>query len=87
MIKREKIGLAFAQRTGSTTRGTRFVLWLAVLVLVLAVRTPGFCLRYKSPISRHRTPGFFSSLLANSQRLLHGTNQTNQTNKAPINTN
>ena len=53
MIKKEKIGLAFAQRTGSTTRGTRFVLRLAVLVLVLAVRTPGFCLRYKSPISRH----------------------------------
>ena len=33
MIKKEKIGLAFAQRTGSTTRGTRFVLRLAVLVL------------------------------------------------------
>ena len=46
MIKRKKVGLAFAQRTGSTTRGTRFVLQLAVLVLVLAVCTPGFCLRY-----------------------------------------
>ena len=45
MIKRENVGLAFAQRTGSTTRGTRFVLRLAVLVLVLAVRTPSFCLR------------------------------------------
>jgi len=33
MIKKEKVGLAFAQRTGSTTRGTRFVLRLAVLVL------------------------------------------------------
>ena len=85
MIKREKVGLAFAQRTGSTTRGTRFVLQLAVLVLVLAVCTPGFCLRYESPISRHRPPGFFlSSSFANSQRLLRGTNQTN---KAPINTN
>ena len=84
MIKRKKVGLAFAQRTGSTTRGTHFVLRLAVLVLVLAVRTLGFCLRYKSPISRHRTPGFFSSSFANSQRLLRGTNQIN---KASINTN
>ena len=84
MIKREKVELAFAQQTGSSTRGTRFDLQLAVLVLVLAVRTPGLCLRYELLISRHRTPGFFSSLLANSQRLLRGTNQTN---KASININ
>jgi len=84
MIKRKKVGLAFAQGTGSSTRGIRFVLRLPVLVLVLAVRTPGFCLRYESPISRHRTPGFFSSSFANSQRLLRGTNQIN---KASINTN
>ena len=45
MIKRKKVGLAFAQQTGSSTRGTRFVLRLVVLVLVLVVRTPGFCLR------------------------------------------
>ena len=46
MIKRGKVGLAFAQRMGSSTRGTRFDFHLAVLVLVLVVRTPGFCLRY-----------------------------------------
>ena len=45
MIKRENVGLAFAQRMGSSTRGTRFDFHLAVLVLVLVVRTPGFCLR------------------------------------------
>ena len=84
MIKREKVGLDFAQRMGSSTRGTRFDLRLVVLVLVLVVRTLGFCLRYESPISRHRTPGFFSSSFANSQRLLRGTNQIN---KASINTN
>ena len=39
MIKREKVGLDLAQQTGSSTRGTRFDLQLAVLVLVLAVRT------------------------------------------------
>ena len=31
---------------GSSTRGTRFDFRLAVLVLVLALRTPGFYLRY-----------------------------------------
>jgi len=46
MIKRGKVGLAFAQRMGSSTRGTRFDFRLVVLVLVLVVRTPGFCLRY-----------------------------------------
>ena len=46
MIKRGKVGLAFAQRMGSPTRGTRFDFRLAILVLVLVVRTPGFCLRY-----------------------------------------
>ena len=46
MIKRDKVGLAFAQRMGSSTRVTRFDFHLAVLVLVLVVRTPGFCLRY-----------------------------------------
>ena len=46
MIKKEKIGLAFAQRTGSTTRGTRFVLRLAVLVLMLTVRYQFSCSRY-----------------------------------------
>ena len=46
MIKRDKVGLAFAQRMGSSTRGTRFDFRLAVLVLVLALRTPGFYLRY-----------------------------------------
>ena len=61
MIKRKKVGLAFAQQTGSSTRGTRFVLRLVVLVLVLMVCTPGFCLRYELPNSRHQTPGFFSS--------------------------
>ena len=84
MIKREKVGLAFAQQTGNSTRGTHFDFQLAVLVLVLAVRTPGFCLWYKLPILRHRTPGFFSSSFANSRRLLRGTNQTN---KAYINVN
>ena len=62
MIKRENVGLAFAQQTGSSTRGTRFDFQLAVLVLVLAVRTPGF----------------FSSSFANSRRLLRGTTQTNK---------
>jgi len=84
MIKREKVGLAFAQRMGSSTRGTRFDFRLAVLVLVLVVRTPGFFLRYELPNSWHQTPGFFSSSFANSRRLLRGTNQTN---KAYINVN
>ena len=61
MIKREKVGLAFAQQTSSSTRGTRFDLQLAVLVLVLVVRTPGLCLKYELLISRHPTPGFFLS--------------------------
>jgi len=81
---KDGIELAFAQQTGISTRGTRFDFRLAVLVLVLAVRTPGFCLRYKLPIPRHRTPGFFSSLFANPRRLLR---VTNQTNKAYININ
>ena len=81
---KDEIELAFAQQTGISTRGTRFDFRLAVLVLVLAVRNPGFCLRYKLPIPRHRTPGFFSSLFANSRRLLR---VTNQTNKAYININ
>jgi len=84
MIKKEKVGLAFAQQTGSSTRCTRFDFRLTVLVLVLAVRTPGFCLRYELPNLRHRTPGFFSLSFANSRRLLRGTNQTN---KAYINVN
>ena len=46
MIKRDKVGLAFAQRMGSSTRGTHFDFRLAVLVLVLALRTPGFYLQY-----------------------------------------
>ena len=46
MIKRDKVGLAFAQRMGSSTRGTHFDLRLAVLVLVLVVRALGLCLRY-----------------------------------------
>ena len=46
MIKRDKVGLAFAQLMCSSTRSTRFDFRLAVLVLVLMVRTPGFCLRY-----------------------------------------
>jgi len=75
MIKREKVGLAFAQQMGSSTRDTRFNFRLAVLVLVLAVRTPGFCLRYELPNSRHRTPGFFSSSFVSSRRLLRDTNQ------------
>ena len=78
MIKRKNVGLAFAQHTGSSTRGAHFDFQLAVLVLVLAVRTPGFCLWYKLPNSRHRTPGFFSSSFVNSRRLLRDTNQTNK---------
>ena len=54
MIKREKVGLAFTQQTGSSTRGTRFD-------FRHTVRTPSFCLRYELPISRHRTSGFFLS--------------------------
>ena len=50
MIKREKVGLAFTQQIGSSTRGTRFD-------FRLAVRTPGFYLRYGTGLqasSRHR---------------------------------
>ena len=68
MIKREKVGLAFAQQMGSSTRFTCFDFWLAVLVLVLAVRTPGFYLRYEHPNSWHQTPGFFLSSSVSSRR-------------------
>ena len=37
---KDGIELAFTQQTGISTRGTRFDFRLAVLVLVLAVRTP-----------------------------------------------
>ena len=57
MIKREKVGLAFAQRMGSSTCGTRFDFRLTVLVLVHMVHTPGFYLRSGTRLqaSSHRS--------------------------------